>query len=76
MPRAPRQPSTTLIRSFATAKRLKWSAENVYNAVGVLNRLHAWLDAQASSLTEATREELEAYLGARLDHVSAEHRDQ
>ena len=69
MPRTPRQPATPLIRSFATAKRLKWSADNVYNAVGALNRLEAWLAARDSSLKVATTDDLNEYLGWRLDQV-------
>lgn len=70
MPRQPRQPATPLIRSFATAKRLKWSAEVVYNAVGALNRLEAWLAGQGTSIKDATTDELNEYLGWRLDHVT------
>lgn len=63
-------PATPLIRSFAYAKRLGWSAPNVRNAVAVLNRVEAWLVERDSSLKAATREELDGYLGHRLDAVS------
>jgi site-specific recombinase XerD len=63
-------PATPLIRSFAYAKRLGWAAANVRNAVAVLNRTEAWLVANGSSLKAATREELDGYLGHRLDTVS------
>src|SRR5438046_247937 len=64
-------PSTPLIRSFAYAKRLGWSAANVRNAVAVLNRAEAWLVEHGSSLKAATSEELDGYLGHRLDAVAA-----
>jgi integrase/recombinase XerC len=63
-------PATKLIRSFAHSKRLGWSQVNVRNAIAVLNRTDAWLQAQGSSLKTATTEELDGYLGWRLDSVS------
>lgn len=69
MPRTPRQPANRLIRSFAVAKRLEWSPENVYNAVGILNRAEAWLVEHGTSLADAHTDDLNEYLAWRLDHV-------
>jgi integrase len=63
-------PATPLIRAFANSKRLGWSDANVRAAVGVLNRTHAWLEANGSSLKAATTDDLNGYLGARLATVS------
>jgi integrase len=70
MSRTPPQPETKLIRSFAAAKRLGWSPENVYNALGVLNRAERWLRARGSSLEEATTDDLAEFLHERLETVS------
>ena len=67
MPRT-RKPATRLIASFATAKRMGWSPDNVYNAVTTLNKAEAYLAAtHGSSLATATTDELTAFLVWRLD---------
>jgi integrase len=70
MPRTNQQPVTPLIRSFANAKRLTWSPDNVYNALSALNKAEAWLRERGSSLADATTDDLTEYLAERLERVS------
>ena len=63
-------PSTPLIRSFAVAKRLGWSAANLEGAVRTLNRVEAWLTEHGTTLQTASTEDLNEYLGERLGEVS------
>ena len=63
-------PSTPLIRSFAVAKRLGWSAANLEGAVRTLNRVETWLAEHGTTLMTATTEDLNEYLGERLGEVS------
>jgi site-specific recombinase XerD len=70
MSRTNQHPESPIIRSFATAKRLGWSPENVYNAVGVLNRAERWLRARGNALADATTDDLAEFLHERLQTVS------
>jgi integrase len=60
-----------LIREWARSVRSHWSAENVYNAVGNLNRAADWLTRQGSTLATATPGELSDYLADRRELVAA-----
>jgi integrase len=66
MPRKLPHPADPLLREFASSRRNLWSVENVYNALGVLNRLHAWLTERDLTLTTATPGDLNDFLAFRL----------
>lgn len=60
-----------LIEDFALTWRSQGrAATTLRNYVYGLERIHHWLTARGSTLTEATRRDLEAYLAERLTQVS------